>query len=173
MFGTFYIAIDTVVFINLLALDIIGQTALWIASIIAFIIIIIIGLILLTLLSKKPENWEHKPVINNYYSSGQVKSLTDSLKMMNPNYNNRSLKDFINSIFYEKVRSTYGLTFEQLEDYKIKNRKKLEQMIQNKKISEWIFNDEKQSSLKRGIGRKEQFLLEIESIIDKMEMWGK
>ena len=81
------------------------------------------------------------------------------------------------SIFFEKFRSIRGVSPEELMDLKTKDRTRLHQIIGDDEITDWILGIKKKKEgflVKREkIGRKEKYLMDINSILDKMEAWGE
>ena len=100
----------------------------------------------------------------------------------NPFNENRgaTLKNLIQTSFFEKYRLIKGVSPEELMDFKKKDRIRLRQIIGDEEIADWILDVKKRgrkkeydSSKKYRIGKKEKYLMDINSILDKMEAWGK
>lgn len=159
-----------------------GDPSLWNFFLFIFIIGSIAAIFVLLSYSKKPEDWQHKSAIREYYASGRLKDLGESIKLTPVDYSDDApLRKLIRTMFYEKIRSVYGLSAEEIQGLNVKNKKKLEEIIQDKEIVDWILNVKKKEDKswlhgifnKSGISGKEQYLMDINSILEKMEAWGE
>jgi len=153
---------------------------IWNLFFILFLIGGIITVIVLFKYSKKPNDWRHKSVINDYYVSGRLKDLAESIKVTPVDYRyDSSLKKFIQTLFFQKIQSVRGLSTEEFEKLTKKDRKTMEEIIQDKEIVDWIQNvqrkqDKPQGLFKKGgMNKKEQYLVDLKSMVEKMEVWGE
>lgn len=151
---------------------------LWWFFIVLFIIGgIIIGAMLL-IFSRKPDDWEHKPIIDEPSFGGRLNYFVNTLKEA-PSYSDDSpLKSHIQILFFEKVKAVHGITTEDLFNMKINEPKKLRNIIRNNEIADWILDvkpkDEKKDFFKTNKEEKKQkYISKINSILDKMEVWGE
>lgn len=142
---------------------------------------IIIGAMLLNF-SKKPDDWEHIPTMDGYYTGGRLNYFANSIKFAPVDYSDYSpLKDHIQMLFFEKVRAIHGISAEELKEIKIKDQNKLRNLIHDKEITDWILNAKKKEEKKGFFGslktnkdeKKQKYLTEINTILDKMEAWGE
>lgn len=138
---------------------------------------IILGAILLVF-SSKPNDWRHVPITGEFFGGGRLKYLGDSIKFVAQDSSSySSLKNQIEALFFEKVRTAYGLAPEELTEMKMKNPKRFRRIILDDEIANWILD----SKQKERFGffksdrdeKKKAYLSEINLILDKMEVWGK
>lgn len=151
-----------------------------------FLVLLIIGGIivgaLLIVFSKKPDDWEHVPMTDEFFPGGRLNYFADSIKSATPDYSDYSpLKTHIEMLFFEKVRATRGLSPEEIFEMRSKDPNRLRDIIKDKDITDWIFNF-KQKEKKKGFfdffrsdknEKRQEFLSEMNSILDKMEVWGE
>jgi len=155
--------------------------ALWYFFIIALSIVGLIAIILIFIRSKQPEEWEHKPLTDENYTSGSLTNLAESIRTMPVDYSdNSSLKTHIEMMFYEKIRNIYGFSIGELVEMKNTNPEKLKALIKDHEITDWILNfQNKEKNVNQGffdknkISKKEIFLQDLNQIINKMERWEK
>jgi len=149
-----------------------------------FIVILIIsGLILGALLlffSNNPTDWEHLPLTDDFFSGGKLNNIAKTIKYSSTQGVYWPIKNQIETLFFEKLCATRGMTTEQIYDLKNRDPNKLRSIIHNKEISDWIFNVKNEE--KKGFfnfltrNKKEERqknLVKINSILDKMEAWGE
>ena len=145
-------------------------------------IICSIGALIITLnFSKKAEDWQHKSAVGDYYASGRFKDLAESIRLTPIDFHSTSpLKNLIETAFYERIRSTRGLSDKEIQEIFSKNKNVMDEIIQDKEIVDWILNIRKKEEKwisrifnKSKISKKEQYLMDINSILDKMEVWGE
>ena len=156
------------------------DSLIWNVLLLLFIVGGIIGALILYLYSKKPEDWKHESKIDGQYYSGRLKGLAESIKI-NPvdESSDAPIKKLIQTIFFEKFRSIRGVSPEELMDLKTKDRVRLRQIIGDEEIADWILDVKKKKENKKyflqrdKIGKKEKHLMNINSILDKMEAWGE
>jgi hypothetical protein len=123
---------------------------------------------MLYLFSKKPEDWKHESKTDGGYNSGRLKDLAESIRKNPINENSvATLKNLIQTSFFEKYRLIKGVSPEELMDFKTKDRVRLRQIIGDEEIADWILDVKKRGR------KKEKYLMDINSILDKMEAWGK
>jgi hypothetical protein len=153
---------------------------IWVFFLFIFMIGCIVALIILISHSKKPEDWQHKSVTGEYYASGRFKDLAESIKLITPDYiDNSHLKKLIITTFYEKIQSTRGLSVDDFKELNKKNKKKLEEIIQDRDIINWILNVSTKKEnwltniLKSKPSKRDQFFVDINIVLDKMEAWGE
>ena len=149
-----------------------------------FIVILIIsGLIIAALLfsfSDKPADWEHLPLTDDFFSGGRLNNIAKTIKYSSEQGEYWPIKNQIETLFFEKVQATRGITHEEINDLKNRDPNKLRSIIKDKEISDWIFNVE-QKEKKRFFDflrinkeeEKQKNLSKINLILDKMEMWGE
>jgi len=155
--------------------------ALWFLFIIALSIFGLISIILLFMRSKQPEEWEHKPLTDENYTSGSLTNLAESIRTMPVDYSdNSSLKTHIEMMFYEKIRNIYGFSIGELVEMKNTNPEKLKALINDYEITDWVLNFQNKGKNsnqgffdKNKVSKKEIFLQELNQIINKMEGWEK
>jgi len=155
--------------------------ALWYFFIIALSIVGLIVILLIFIRSKQPEEWEHKPLTDENYTSGSLTNLAESIRTMQVDYSDNSpLKTHIEMMFYEKIRNIYGFSIGELIEMKNINPEKLKALIKDDEITEWILNfKNKEKNINQGffdknkISKKEIFLQDLNQIINKMEKWEK
>ena len=151
--------------------------------IIFIVILIISGLILGALLfsfSNQPKDWEHIPLTDNFFSGGRLNNITKIIKYSPDQGEYWPIKNQIETLFFEKVCETHGITPEEIYVLKKRDPNKLRNIIKDKEISDWIFNV-KQEEKKRLFDflrtnkeeEKQKNISKISSILDKMEMWGE
>lgn len=145
-----------------------------------FIIASVFAIIVLLSYSKKPNDWQHKSVVTGYYSSGRLKDLAESIKITSVDYyHDTPIKRFAQNLFFQKVQSVRGLLPEEFEKLTQKDRTTLEVNVQDKEIVDWILNvrqnQAKSSSwFKKGEpSKKDQYLMDLKIMVDKMEAWGE
>ena len=174
-----YLIVDSVSFF-ILAVNTSIDTLIWNVLLLLFVVGGIVGAIILYLCSKKPEDWKHESKIDGGYNSGRLKSLAQSIKI-NPvdEGDYAPAKRLIQTIFFEKFRSIHGVSPAELMDLKTKDEVRLRQIIGDEEIADWIL-DVKQKKESREyffkrvkIGKKERYLMDINSVLDKMEAWGE
>jgi len=150
--------------------------ALWYFFIILLVIVGIIATLLLFIRSKQPINWEHKTLTEENYVSGSLSNLAQSIKSMPIDYSQNSpLRNHIEMMFFEKIRTTHGFSVGEIIEMKNKSPTKLQALINDKNISDWILNyntkEKKQGLLDKK--KKDTYLMEMNIILDKMEKWGE
>jgi len=149
-----------------------------------FIVILIIsGLILGALLlsfSNKPTDWEHLPLTDAIFPGGRLNNIASTINYSSALGEYLPIKNQIETLFFEKVRANHGMIPEEIYDLKNRDPNKLRNLIQDKEISDWIFNVKQDG--KKGFfdflrinkeEEKQKNLSKINSILDKMEMWGE
>jgi hypothetical protein len=149
-----------------------------------FIVILIVsGLILGALFisfSNKPTDWEHLPLTDEFFSGGRLDNISNSIKNSSDQSDFWPIKNQIENLFYEKIRSTRGMTIEEIFEMKNRYPDKLEDIIHDKEISDWIFNVKPEE--KKGFfdflrsdkeEKKQKNLSKFNLILDKMEAWGE
>jgi len=156
------------------------DSLIWNVFLLLFIVGGSLGAVILYLYSKKPEDWKHESKIDGGYNTGRLKRLADSIKI-NPidESSIAPVKRLIQTIFFEKFRSIRGVSPEELMDLKTKDKVRLRQIIGDDEIADWILDvkqkkENREYFLKREkIGKKERYLMDINSVLDKMEAWGE
>ena len=154
---------------------------LWYFFMIALIVGGIIATLVLFIRSKQPEDWEHKPLADENYASGSLTHLADSIRSMSVDYSEHApLKNHIEMMFFEKIRTIHGFSIGELIEMKNKNPNKLRALINDNNISDWILNINrivKKPSQgffdKDKISKKERYLMDINKVLDRMEVWEK
>ena len=136
---------------------------------------------LLLSFSSKPNDWEHIPLIEEPFPGGRLKGVANTIDYSSNENEYSPLKNQIEALFFEKVRATRGLSIEEIFEMRNKDPNRLKGLIRDKEISDWIFNV-KQKEEKKGFfdflrsdkeEKKQKYLSEINSILDKMEVWGE
>ena len=154
----------------------------WYFFLIFLLVVGIVAGVLIFIFSKTPDDWRHKPTIDEYYVPGKLRYLADSVKTMPIDYSDTSsMKEYIQIIFFEKIRTLYGITGKELFELKTKNPNKLYEIIKDKEIMDFIFNFEsKEEKIKFGdyfkrdkIDLREKYFRDINSVLEKMEVWGE
>jgi hypothetical protein len=152
--------------------------ALWYFFMITLIIGGIIAILVLFIRSKQPEDWEHKPITDENYTTGSLTHLADSIRSMS--VDNTLLKNHIEMMFFEKIRTTHGFSIGELIEMKNKDPNKLRALIKDEEISDWILSinhKEKKTSQgffnKEKISKKERYLMDINKVLDRMERWER
>ena len=153
--------------------------ALWYFFMITLIVGGIIAALVIFIRSKQPENWEHKPITDENYATGSLTHLAESIRSMSVDYSDHApLKNHIEMMFFEKIRTTHGFSIGELVEMKNNDPNKLRALIKDKEISDWILNinsKEKKSSQgffdKDKTSKKERYLMDINKVLDKMEVW--
>ena len=150
-----------------------------------FLVLLVIGGIILGAMllafSNKPNDWKHEPISSDFYPGGRLNYFAASIKQGSPDYSEYSpLRNQIQMLFFEKIGAFHGLSSAEVMDMKIKDPNRLRELIQDKELADWIFNF-KQKKQKKGffdfiksdkVLEKQQYISEINSILDKMEVWG-
>lgn len=148
-----------------------------------FIVLLIVGGIIagamLLSFSRKPDDWEHNPAIDDTYSGGRLDYFTNLLNSHQIESNDESpIKNRIQMLFFEKVRAVHGISADELINLKKKNQNEFRNLIKNQEITDWILND-KQKENNSFINnfrtnkeeKKQDTLDEFNKILDKMEVW--
>ena len=156
------------------------DSLIWNVFLMLFIVGGSIGAVILYLYSKKPEDWKHESKIDGGYNTGRLKNLADSIKI-NPidESSTAPVKRLIQTIFFEKFRSIRDVSPMELMDLKTKDKVRLRQIIGDEEIADWILDvkqkkENREYFFKRAkIGKKERYLMDINSVLDKMEAWGE
>lgn len=151
-----------------------------------FLVIFIIGGIILSVFlivfSTKPENWEHESYKEDNFPPGRLDFYANNINFQaSEHQDSLPLKNHIEMLFFEKLRSVHGLTQENIYDMKLRNPQALRNLIADDEISSFIFNDKVKSENKGFFNifklnkkeKKDKFLLEINKVLDKMEVWGQ
>ena len=149
---------------------------LWYFFLIIFIISGLILIIYVFLRSKQPDDWEHRPLTDEFYNTGSLTNLSESIRINQYSYGNENdLKNHIIMMFFEKIRTIHDLPIGLLIEMKDKNPNKLEALIDDKEISNWIlFNKkEKKNLFENKKTKKERFFNNYNKILAKMEAWGE
>jgi len=167
---------------NLLVTQSTDDSLVWYFFMIFLIVVGIVAGVLIFIYSKKPEDWEHIPIIDEYYAPGKLQYLVDSVKTMPIDYSDVSpMKEYIQIIFFEKIRASHGITVRELFKMKEKNPRKLANIIKDKEIVDFILNFESKEE-KVGFGNffkrdkidvRKKYFGELNSVLDKMEVWGE
>lgn len=164
-----------------LATDNITDPFIWYFFIVLLIVGGIIAGAMLLSFSRKPDDWEHNPAIDETYAGVRLDYFANSLKLNPIESNDDSLiKNRIQMLFFEKVRAVHGISAEELNEIKIKNQNKLQDLIKDQEITDWILNA-KQKEKKTSINpfssnreeKKQNTLAELNRILDKLEAWGE
>ena len=175
-----YLVLNSVSFF-ILAANTSIDSLIWNVLLLLFVVGGIIGAMILYLYSKKPEDWKHESKIDGGYNSGRLKSLAQSIKI-NPidESSTAPAERLIQTIFFEKFRSIRGVSPAELMDLKTKDEVRLRQIIGDEEIADWILGIKKKKENKKygflkreKIGKKERYLMDINSVLDKMEAWGE
>lgn len=154
---------------------------IWSFFLFLFIIGSVFAIIVLLSYSKKPDDWQHKSVISDYYVSGKLKDLAESIKVTPVDYQSDTpIKKLVQNLFFEKIRSIRSLSLEELEKLTgKKDRKTLEEIVQDTEIVDWILNVPKNQEKSQGffkkdsVSKKEQYFMDLRSMVEKMEAWGE
>ena len=161
----------------ILAANTSNDSFIWNVFLLFFIISGVAVAIILYLNSKKPEDWKHESIIDSGNYSGRLRDLAKSIKINSVDEDQRiHLKKLIQSIYFEKFRSIRGVSPEELMDLNTKDRVRLRQIIGDEEIADWVLGIKKKKSIfvkKEKIKKKEKYLMDINSILDKMEAWGE
>ena len=151
-----------------------------------FIVLLIIGGIvvgaMLLIFSRKPDDWEHIPMLDESYTGGRLNYFSNSIKLAPTDHNVQSpIKNHIQMLFFEKVRAVRGMSADEVIEMKTKDQKKFRKLIQNDEIADWILNV-KSKEEKKGFfdflktnkeEKKQKYVTKINTILDKMEAWGE
>jgi len=146
-----------------------------------FVFGIVIGILIL-IYSKNPMNWEHKPMIDEYYLPGKLRQLSDSIKIMPVDYSdNSSMNEYIQLVFFEKIRSLYGISTRELLNMKLNNPNKLKEIIDDKEILDFILNFQKKEEKtkfrdyfkKDKLNVRKKYFDDLNNVLNKMEVWGE
>ena len=152
--------------------------ALWYFFIIFLVIAGVILTILLFIISKPLENWEHCPITDSIYVKGNLTNLAESIRLNPVDYSNHStIKNHIEMMFFEKIRTIHGFSIGEIIEMKNKDPNRLRAVINDNKISDWILNIKEkkldQNVISKNRNKKKVFLLEMRSVLDKMDVWGE
>jgi len=167
---------------NILVTQSIDDSLVWYFFMIFLIITGIVAGVLIFIYSKKPDEWEHIPIIDKHYVPGKLRYLVDSVKTMPIDYSDASpMKEYVQTIFFEKIRASHGITVGELFNMKEKNPRKLANIINDKEIVDFIFNFQSKEE-KVGFGNffksdkidaRKKYFGDLKSVLDKMEVWGE
>ena len=167
---------------NLLAVKGTDDSLVWYFFLIFLVIVGTVAGILIFIYSKTPTDWEHKPTIDEYFIPGKLHYLVDSVKMMPIDYSDTSpMKEYIEMIFFEKIRASHGITVRELFNLKEKNPNKLAEIIKDQNIVDFILNfQSKEKKSKFGdffkrdkIELREKYFMDINLVLERMEVWGE
>jgi len=167
---------------NFLATQSTDDSLVWYFFMIFLIIVGIIAGVLIFIYSKKPDEWEHKPIIDEYFAPGKLQYLVESIKAMPIDYSDESpMKEYIQIIFFEKIRSSHGISVRELFNMKEKNPRKLANIIKDKEIVDFILNFKKKEEKtgfenlfkKDKIDLRKKYFGDLKIVLDKMEVWGE
>ena len=160
----------------ILAVNTSHDSLIWNVLLLFFIISGVAVTIVLYLYSHKPEDWKHEPKTDGGYQSGRLADLDKSIKINSVDVDQHiHLHKLIQSIFFEKFRSNHGVSPEELMDLNTKDTVRLRQIVGDEEIADWIFDIKKKKSIfrKKKVSKKDKYLTDIHSILDKMEAWGE
>ncbi|MBN2065704.1 MAG: hypothetical protein JW771_02730 [Candidatus Thermoplasmatota archaeon] len=151
----------------------------WYFLLFIFFIGSIVALIILMRYSRTPDEWKHTSVIGGYYSAGRLKDLAESVKLTPASYvHDTPIKQFVQTIFFQKIGSVYGISENELQKLYQKDKQTLEQYVHDKELVMWILNN--QPPPKRGgwftrgsENKKNQYLLTLKAMVKKMEAWAE
>jgi len=146
------------------------------------ILLLIIGGIilgaLLFLFSKKPDDWKHTPIADEFLG-GRLNYYANSVKLASADYSDQSqLKNHVQLLFFEKIGANCGLSTVELTEIKTKNPNALRSLINDNEIADWILNvktkDEKKKFFRANKEeQKQKYISDLNSILNKMDVWGK
>ena len=154
----------------------------WYFFLFFLLIIGIVAGVLIFYYSKNPKDWEHIPTIDDYFAPGKLQYFAESMKMMPVDYSDTSsMKEYIQIIFFEKIRASHGISVRELFKLKEQNPNKLSEIIKDKEIIDFIYNFEKKEEKiglfnyfkKDKINLREKYFKDINLILEKMEVWGE
>jgi len=152
----------------------------WNFFLFVFLIGSVIALIILNSYSKKPDEWKHKSVVRDYYSSGRLKDLAESIKLTPATYAyDTPIKRFAQTIFFQKIGAVQGLSWKELEKLHQKDKQILERYIHDEELITWILNNQPPPKKSGGWfdhgseSKKDQYLVKLKTMVEKMEAWGE
>jgi hypothetical protein len=168
---------------TILSSSISENLGLWYFLLFLFIIGIVFASIVLLIYSKKPEDWKHESVTENFEETGRLKDLAGSIKLSSADYSTSApINNLIKTVFFEKVYSVKGsFSSEEYKDLYGKDRGRLMEILGDGKIVDWIldFNEKKTRGISGGflgknyVSKKGRYLNELNNVLDKMEAWGE
>jgi len=127
--------------------------------------------------SKDPEEWRHKSIYSEKDDESTLKKFADSIRYRTIEYDyDTSLEEVVQMMFFKKIEAVKGVSAEELFEVKEKNPEALQSIIRDDLIYNWILKSEgkkiKNSFFsKKSITDKEEYLKEINLILDRMEAW--
>ncbi len=164
-------------FLSILATTPTHDPVVWYFLLFVFLIGSIVAVIVLMSYSKKPDEWKHTSVVGDYYSSGRLKDLAESIKLTPAMYTyDTPVKRFAQTIFFQKIGSVHTLSEKELQKLYQKDKQTLERYIPDKELVMWILNNQpppKRKGWFSGESKKDQYLLKLKAMIEKMEAWGE
>jgi hypothetical protein len=152
---------------------------LWYGVLFLFTLLDIFLVVMLTKFSHSPEDWKHDPRIEGEYQPGQLSYLAESIRQTPSAFKeNTPIRKMLQSIFFEKIQSIRGTSSEDLRSLKINDEIIFRTIVKDKGILDWMYNEKKKETGNKHIffkkrKQKKDFFSEINTIIDKMEAWGK
>ena len=157
-------------------------SVVWFLFLILFIICGLLAVALLLIYSKRPEEWEHGTLVRSDLGLGKRSDVSLSVKAMPVDYSDESMiKNHIQTLFFEKMKSTHGLNNAEIYELMQRHPEKLREVVNDKDISDFILNFEKKQEErsfwdfleKNEKSRKNRYLKNLEIVLDKMEVWGE
>jgi hypothetical protein len=129
--------------------------------------------------SKKPKKWSHRSLIKEGLYNGVLRDLSESVKSDKKlNEYKSSIDQTILMMFFKKIEDEKDVSYNELVDMKKKNSSKLYEIIGDNDIINWMRSLEQDKEKTDKFGKikrinKQKYLKEINTILDKMEAWGK
>ena len=145
---------------------------IWTFLMISVVVVTVLVFVLLYKFSKNPENWAKKPSEDIDIKPGMMKDLSSSIKSDKKlNEYSSSIRNALMMMFFQKVEAVKDISTNEMVDIKNNNSSQLYTIIQDADIVNWILNLDDNSKTKKI--NKQNYLNEINLVLEKMEAWGE
>jgi len=137
----------------------------------------IIAAVVLFLSSKTPEDWRHQSALEKPPLPGRLTTISHHLQQhINTGYNEQYVKKSLQTIFLEKLRINYGLSSSDVLFFYEKDPHHLQNLIHDNVLYSWLFLQQPLplAELQGGqqkISKKQRRLMELQTMIKRMEEW--
>ena len=135
--------------------------------------------LVLFMFTKNPKEWQHVSLAKEMNTTGKLKDLAESIKAISAKQTGYlPIQGLIKRLFFEKVKSIRGLSDAQMQMLYKNDQGMLQTHINDAAIIEWIVSATPQQQgfhffEKEKKKTRDQTMINLKNILEKMEAWNK
>ena len=137
--------------------------------------------LVLIMLSKNPKDWRHTSLVRDEQQKGRLRTLAESIRNLPQNYEGYSpVRALMRRILFEKIKALRGIPDDDLKKLYQNDEVMLAKYVKDPDIIRWLTTQFPRTKTQAVLGffrkekaeKKNQYQIELTSILEKMEKWG-